>query len=181
MKSGNIIAKKLLHAGVAAAAVFACSYQPVIAEESKDISTEIAALRNTIVSAEVYLVRRDSTFNHDFDEHDAARAGCRYAARATSDVNGLIDVISNSQLEQVPAEKEGYDARIVVRLHQNSSRYSTLVLSADSIDAPARGEFRRDGRTPGTSISVEAKHGIENALRAWAAQHESLATKRCHQ
>lgn len=178
MKASNFFGSPV-RAGAIFALALAFALESANAGEAKDISKQISELRDTIRTAEVFLVPRGVALREALGERDVVRIACRHANFATSpaDVGSLIDVLVNAKLMGIPADKEGYDARIVVYL-QGTSRLFTLVLSQDYDNAHARGVFRREGN-PSLTTHVEATNGIERDLGIWAAQHESLKTNRC--
>lgn len=150
------------------------------AEGFTDVSRELDDLRRDIRSAEVYLIARDQSFRYTYGESDVLRSGCRYAVTSASDLGSLIDVLANAELVQVPARKDEYDARIVIRLHRADSRVHAVVLGPDYANANSNGEYRVAANATSSVVPVAAtKHGIESGLRLWAAQHQSLAAKRC--
>lgn len=142
-----------------------------------DISRAISDVRSVISSAEVYLISRGSI--RAYEEIDVVRSGCRYVVTSAADLDSLIEVMANARLEQVPPSADGYDARILIRLHLRDARVHALVLGPDYSNANSNGEYRFPAGAATSVIPVEAKNGIERDLRFWASQHRSLAPKAC--
>lgn len=162
------------------------------------IAAALQGVAHRAAFADVYLVAPGTTFRADLSEADAMHLGCRYRVEDPEQIAGLVDLLARSGVRQAPLSKFGfddpaarrrgepapananpYDARIVVRFHEYATTYLSLVLGPDYIDRPASGEFILVDGKASRSLPVEAPHGIERTLRAWAAQHAQLAPKAC--
>jgi hypothetical protein len=168
----------LLHACVIGALMLA-SYQSAVATETpKDVSKELSDLPTTATSVDLYLGARDATYRYDLSESDVLRMGCHYRTQTPGDTRELLNVLMGAGWVVTPPLVHGYDARIVVHIHQGSSRYVSLTMTPDYSNAFASGSFYVGPRSDLTrDIYVEAHGKVERDLRFWASQHESLVVR----
>jgi hypothetical protein len=159
------------------------SYQPAVATEAlKDVSKEMSELRSSATTVDLYLAAKDVTYRADLHEADVLRMGCHYRAQNAQDVGELLDLVVNANWVSTQPSVYGYDARIVVHVHQGNAHYVSLVITPDYSNAYARGMYYSGPRTASTQeVTVEARSKIEKDLRFWASQHETLVVKpSCH-
>lgn len=169
-----------IHAFFIGAFMLAHPDHPAFAsEKGKDVSKEISELRNTVSSAELFLAPPNATFRADLKAPDVIRMSCHYKATSPDDVSSLIDLIANARVIEASSDKDGYDARVVVRLYDGDSKHSTLIMSPDYSNAPANGGYLAMSKGGNQEIPVVANTGIEKELRFWASQHQSLTNKPC--
>jgi hypothetical protein len=156
------------------------SCHAAIADEARgDVSKRISNLRASVDLAEVYLLPRNIEPRYINDEGDIVRTRCRYVIRNKEDIDSLMSVLADAGLAEVPTTEDGFDGRMVIRLHEGKDRLHTFVLSPDYGNGNARGEYRLIGIGIYYVMPVEAKNRIERDLRFWASQHSALALHVC--
>lgn len=173
------MAYAFLNACITAVAMLALNQPATAGPPPRNISAEIGALREKIVSAElVMLPKYYELRGMTGRELDYER--CRYHVRNKADLDSLIDVIADAKLEAIPANPGGYVGQILIRLNESATKTHEVILDQDFDNADTRGEYRltqHDATTDTTAIQAGTK--TERDLRFWASQHRSLAPNGC--
>jgi hypothetical protein len=158
----------------------------VTSAHASDVPKEISDLRETALYAELYLLGNEFSTNHDLGQVDVIRSGCHYKTTSQEELSSLLDVVADSQVQQVPPVKWGLDVRIVLRIYTDPTHHIAFVMGQDYANAPARGRFFAADADAVTAIPpsapfIEAKNGMQKSLRFWGIQHPELAVKPCNQ
>ena len=170
MKEEPVINKTLCAIAICALALAGLYQSAVATETPKDVSKEISDLRDTVVSAEVYLVAPGIASRINFTERDVLGVvSCMYEASGKKDVDSLIDVLADAGIVEQVEPPRNYDARIVVYLHTVEGDTIPLVTGPQYTTEPARGIYN-------SSLRVVTKMGFEPNLRHWAAQRKPTRT-----
>lgn len=137
-------------------------------EVLKDVSKEISNLRKHIVSAEVWLVPRNTESRAEIMEADIPEAACPYQAIEQKDLDALMNVLVSAGIAEA-ASPEPDDVRIAIYLQTDTGTVIKLLTGPDYSNGPARGLYNRD-------VPIAIKSGFETAMRAWASQRQSTKT-----
>lgn len=153
---------------------------PAARAAPRDVSSEIAARRSAINSAELILMPSLLELRgYDPSEQHMVMRGCHYVARDRADLDSLIDVVVDAKLASAAPPAEGYISLMRIQLHEGEHRAHTIVLSEDADNVYANGDYRLAEHGTVSTIPIQAGTKTERDLRFWASQHRPLATGRC--